>query len=308
MAIQVTLQDYTGTTQRQVKLNTEASVGELIHHIASALQLPNINAEGEEIPYFLRRQDHFLENKRSLKEQNIQENDVITIMPRLRDIERNTQNVKAVTSLINVTATGRPPQRIPLDSGETVTQLIPAITASLRLPVADAGGRSIMYRLRYNGRLLGKHETLEGVDFTDSDMLVLESQLPTTSNNDFELMGGPWNPIAEDESPDFLISYHYDNFSWADWVCTQLQEYELCTVRLFDCDKRKDDSYSKKMRDAVEIAGAAKRVIAIISRQYLKSPFALAQLNTVAERDRNGEQELLLPVYIEDCGDELVGA
>lgn len=333
MPIQVTLEDHTGR-RRQAKLSETATADRLVESIVSALQLPLIDASGERITYYLRNENgQTFKEKDTLRSRNVQTHEVLTLVPEMTEpglvaLEsdqhaadedtlidtRGPDKTLMVSPLLMAAypgsdSPGNVPARMPLDSTTPVEQLVQTITARLRLPTVDAEARPILYRLRHQRRFLRADETLWGRGITDNDTLVLEHILPTTSSADVEATGGWWDLEAERSAQTFLISYHHDDFVWARWVATQLQEHEQreCSLMLFDCDARIDENFAQKMHDAVEVVNKADRMIALLSHKYLQTLLAKMQVSAAAARDPGGEHNLLLPIYIEDCSDELAG-
>lgn len=332
MPIQVTLQDHTGRVRR-AKLSETATADRLVESIVSALQLPLIDAYGERITYSLRNEEGQFQEKDTLRSRKIQTNETLTLAPEMTEpglvalesdqhtADEDALNTRGpgktlvVSPLLSVAAhpgsgsPGNVPARIPLASTTPVEQLVQAITARLRLPTVDAEARPILYRLRHQRRFLRADETLRGRGITDNDTLVLEYLLPTITGGDVDVAGGWWDLGAERSAQTFLISYHHDDFAWARWVATQLQEHDQRehSLLLFDCDARIDEHFAQKVHDAVEIVNKADRMIALLSHKYVQTLLATVQVSAAAARDPGGQHNLLLPIYLEDCSDELAG-
>ena len=208
------------------------------------------------------------------------------------------------------------PARMLLERTRSARQIIPTIIARLKLPVVDEQGRSIIYYLRYNGHLLQDHETLEKSNITNDDTLIVERQLPDIISTSLEDEAGGGNRHGsgfetgssmielptKHVSQSILISYHYDDFAWASRIATQVRADvgEDTSIIMVDCRLREGESFFAKEQATRRVAEMAGRIVVILSPQYQQSQLGQTPLHVAANRDPNGGQGLLLPVYVED--------
>lgn len=68
-------------------------------------------------------------------------------------------------------------RRAKLAEGVAVARLIPALIASLNLPITDASGRAITYHLIHEDRNLGENETLAEAGVATGDTLVIVPEM-----------------------------------------------------------------------------------------------------------------------------------
>jgi TIR domain/NB-ARC domain len=105
-------------------------------------------------------------------------------------------------------------------------------------------------------------------------------------------MGGPGAG-----SVDFFISYTGVDRRWAEWIAWQLEEVGYST-RLQAWDFAPGSDFVHEMQQGVTSAG---RTIAVLSPEYLSSPFGQAESRAVFAMDPSGEQRLLVGVRVRDC-------
>jgi hypothetical protein len=96
---------------------------------------------------------------------------------------------------------------------------------------------------------------------------------------------------------DFFISYNRADHSWAEWVAWQLEEAGYLTI-IQAWDFRPGSNFVLEMnRAAVE----AKRVIAILSPDYLTSLFTQPEWAVAFAEDPMGAGHAVLPVRVREC-------
>jgi tetratricopeptide (TPR) repeat protein len=101
-----------------------------------------------------------------------------------------------------------------------------------------------------------------------------------------------------DKAPkNFFISYTRADRSWAAWIAWHLQEAGYTTV-FQDWDFRPGSNFVLDMQSA---AADAERTIAVLSPDYLTSPFAQSEWATAFARDPTGAKRLLVPVRVREC-------
>ena len=112
--------------------------------------------------------------------------------------------------------------------------------------------------------------------------------------------GNPCYPWSQSTMPsqktDFFISYNNADKAWAEWIAWQLEEAKYTTV-LQAWDFRPGTNFVAKMHDELR---NSERIIAVLSRAYLKAPFALSESTSVIAKDPLGQKGTLLPVRVED--------
>ena len=95
---------------------------------------------------------------------------------------------------------------------------------------------------------------------------------------------------------DFFISYTQSDRSWAEWIAWQLEKAGYTTL-LQAWDFAPGENFIVRMRDGLE---RAHRTIALVSMNYLKSPYGTAEWTAAFLKDNEGK-ERLLPIRIEAC-------
>lgn len=112
-------------------------------------------------------------------------------------------------------------------------------------------------------------------------------------------MGVPGMP-AMDTDKDFFISYNKADRDWAEWIAWQLEEAGYTTI-IQSWDFSPGRNFVLEMDKA---AKAAKRTIAVLSPDYLKSEFTQTEWAAAFQRDPKGEKGLLLPVAVRSFDDD----
>ncbi len=102
---------------------------------------------------------------------------------------------------------------------------------------------------------------------------------------------------------DFFISYNRADKAWAEWIAWQLEEVGFSTI-LQAWDFRPGANFVLKMQEASE---KAKRTIAILSPNYIRSEFTQPEWAAAFRQDPQGLKGILVPVMVKDCSHELVG-
>jgi TIR domain len=97
--------------------------------------------------------------------------------------------------------------------------------------------------------------------------------------------------------PDFFISYTSDDVAWAHWIAQKLESSGYSTVYQHR-DFPAGSAFMEQMRRA---ARRARRVIALFSPEYLRSPFCRIELNSVLAGDPLGLGRKLIPTRIAEC-------
>jgi tetratricopeptide (TPR) repeat protein len=96
---------------------------------------------------------------------------------------------------------------------------------------------------------------------------------------------------------DFFISYAVEDRIQATWIHQQLEDHGYRTI-LAGRDFFAGNNFVLEMDHALQISA---RMIAIISPDYLASPYTRAEWAAVFRRDPTGAQGLLLPVLVRSC-------
>src|SRR5438874_2187785 len=104
----------------------------------------------------------------------------------------------------------------------------------------------------------------------------------------------------KDVLKDFFISYCAPDLPWAEWVAWQLEKEGYSTV-LQAWDFRPGSNFILEMDKA---SREARRIIAVLSPNYIKSEFTPSEWAAVIRRDPKGERGLLVPVRVHICNVE----
>src|ERR1041385_857203 len=96
---------------------------------------------------------------------------------------------------------------------------------------------------------------------------------------------------------DFFISYTSKDVKWAVWIAWILEEAGY-TVFIQAWDIRPGDNFVARMQRAMT---GTRKTIAVLSEDYLKSKYTLAEWTAAITRDPVGEARLLLPVKVGPC-------
>ncbi len=102
---------------------------------------------------------------------------------------------------------------------------------------------------------------------------------------------------------DFFISYTRADQAWAEWIAWQLEAAGYTTV-IQAWDFRPGSNFVEAMQQA---SAAAERTIAVLSPDYLTSPFTRPEWQAAFAQDPTGEKGLLLPVRARECDLQLKG-
>jgi hypothetical protein len=96
---------------------------------------------------------------------------------------------------------------------------------------------------------------------------------------------------------DYFVSYTSPDKTWAEWIGWVLEEAGA-TVRLQAWDFVPGSNFVLEMQRA---AGQARRTIAVLSPDYLKSRFAAPEWASAFAQDPEGLSRRLVPVRVRDC-------
>jgi hypothetical protein len=97
--------------------------------------------------------------------------------------------------------------------------------------------------------------------------------------------------------PDFFISYTAADREWAGWIAEKLESCGYSTVYQ-DRDFVPGSAFIEKMRQA---ARDARRVVALLSQEYLRSRFCRLELNSILADDPLGLGRKLVPIRVSEC-------
>lgn len=96
---------------------------------------------------------------------------------------------------------------------------------------------------------------------------------------------------------DFLISYTAADQAWAEWIAWVLEEARFKVI-VQKWDFAAGSNFVLEMQKA---AAAAKRTIAVLSPDYLKSHFGAPEWAAALAQDPEGMERKLVPVRIREC-------
>src|SRR5689334_7126959 len=96
---------------------------------------------------------------------------------------------------------------------------------------------------------------------------------------------------------DFFVSYTKADESWAEWIGWEL-ESQGYNVLFQKWDFHAADHFQAKIRDGLQ---ASKRLIAVLSSDYLTSKFCQQEYDAALVRDPNGKNGVLVPVRVREC-------
>jgi tetratricopeptide (TPR) repeat protein len=97
-------------------------------------------------------------------------------------------------------------------------------------------------------------------------------------------------------SIDFFISYTAVDRRWAEWIAATLEDAGYTTV-LQAWDFRPGENFVERMDRAMRDSS---RTIAVVSRDYYRSAYAVPEWTNALTRDPTGRLGILLPVRIDD--------
>jgi tetratricopeptide (TPR) repeat protein len=101
----------------------------------------------------------------------------------------------------------------------------------------------------------------------------------------------------EQSTKDFFISYAVENWKQAQWIHQRLETHGYSTI-LAGRDFFPGKNFVLAMDDALKMST---RMIAVISPEYLASPYTRAEWAAVFSHDPTGEKGLLIPVLVSPC-------
>lgn len=93
---------------------------------------------------------------------------------------------------------------------------------------------------------------------------------------------------------DFFISYAGADSAWAEWIAWILEEAKF-SVRIQAWDFRPGGNFVVEMQ---RVATGSDRTIAVLSPDYLRSLFAMAEWTTAFASDPDGTKGKLVPVLV----------
>jgi tetratricopeptide (TPR) repeat protein len=96
---------------------------------------------------------------------------------------------------------------------------------------------------------------------------------------------------------DFFISYAVENWVQAKWIQQQLEDHGYRTI-LAGRDFSAGNNFVLEMDNALKTSAA---MIAVMSPEYLASPYTQAEWAAVFPRDPTGARGLIIPVLIRPC-------
>jgi DNA polymerase III delta prime subunit len=103
-------------------------------------------------------------------------------------------------------------------------------------------------------------------------------------------------PSSEDFK-DFFISYNQSDRAWAEWLAWTLEEAGYSVI-IEAWDFRPGGNFAVEMQNATV---QAKKMIAVLSENYLNANFTHAEWAAYFRQDPKGEQRLLIWVRVQDC-------
>ena len=96
---------------------------------------------------------------------------------------------------------------------------------------------------------------------------------------------------------DFFISYNQADRHWAEWIAWELENAGYTAI-LQAWDFRPGSNFALEMHSAAQ---AAERTIAVLSPEYLESPFTMSEWAAAFAADPVAKQGKLLPVRVRQC-------
>jgi len=96
---------------------------------------------------------------------------------------------------------------------------------------------------------------------------------------------------------DFFIGYNRADRTWAEWIAWQLEAAGYSTV-VQAWDFRPGSNFALEMHLATQ---EADRTIAVLSPDFLKSPFTMPEWAAAFATDPSARKVKLLPVRVRDC-------
>ena len=106
------------------------------------------------------------------------------------------------------------------------------------------------------------------------------------------------------QSRDFFISYNHRDANWAEWIAWELEENGY-TTKIQAWDFRPGSNFVIEMDTALK---EAKRMIAVLSANYLDSQFTPSEWTVLFAKDPRGKERKLVPVRVQEVDvDGLLG-
>jgi hypothetical protein len=100
-----------------------------------------------------------------------------------------------------------------------------------------------------------------------------------------------------DAPKDFFVSYTKSDQKWAEWIAWTLeQEQYTCILQCWDFVPGRD--FMQQMREAFD---TSHQVVAVLSEEYLASPYAELECNAALVKDPSGLKRALVPVRVKEC-------
>lgn len=96
---------------------------------------------------------------------------------------------------------------------------------------------------------------------------------------------------------DVFVSYNKADRGWAEWIAWQLEDHGW-RVLIQAWDFVPGGNWANKMQEGVR---RAKRTLAVLSPDYLKSVYGTAEWEVAWADDPLGQQRKLLPVRVREC-------
>ena len=103
--------------------------------------------------------------------------------------------------------------------------------------------------------------------------------------------------MTQEAAKDFFISYNQADRAWAEWIAWKLEEAGYTTI-LQAWDFAPGSNFVVNMHNAARLA---RRTIALLSPDYLKSRYAQSEWAAAFVQDPTGEKDILLPVLVRSC-------
>lgn len=102
------------------------------------------------------------------------------------------------------------------------------------------------------------------------------------------------------EQKDFFISYNHNDEVWAKWIAGTLEERGYTTI-IQAWDFLPGNNFVNEMNKASE---SCKKIILVLSENYLKSDFCEAEWNKFFRDDPTGEKRKIIPVKVSEINPE----
>jgi hypothetical protein len=99
-----------------------------------------------------------------------------------------------------------------------------------------------------------------------------------------------------DSTKDFFISFNHNDRTWAEWIAWTLEEKGYTTI-IQSWDFLPGSNFALEMKKGL---ANARRMLAVLSPNYLSSKFAQAEWAAAFAKDPTGEERILVPVRVAD--------